>query len=323
MSLDYSVAIRTLGKAGEKYQKTLDSLLKQTILPQKIVVYIAEGYTIPQETIGIEEYVYVSKGMLAQRALDYKEISSEYILFLDDDVYIPSRGVEDLYYELITNGGDVISPDVFKHSNSTVANRIVMSLSGRMTSRNKDTVWGYKINRNGGFSFNLSPSEVMCSQSNAGPCFLCKKSSFLSIKYDEEAWLDNMLYSLGDDQVMYYKMYLSGLVVLTSYDSEIVHLDAASTTKNMEKEKLLAYSDAFFKTVFCHRFIYLPEDNPIERFWDRLTFYSTALSNLVVSLVKCRRQILNNKYRGYRDGIEYLKSPSYNSLPRIQRQNAH
>lgn len=63
----YCVAIRTLGTAGEKYRQTLLSLQQQTIPPNKILVYIAQGYPIPQETIGIEEYIYCPKGMVAQR----------------------------------------------------------------------------------------------------------------------------------------------------------------------------------------------------------------------------------------------------------------
>ena len=74
----YSVAIRTLGKAGEIYQKELDSLNNQTIRPEKIIVYLAEGYDKPKETIGWENVVYVKKGMVAQRALEYKEINSLY-----------------------------------------------------------------------------------------------------------------------------------------------------------------------------------------------------------------------------------------------------
>lgn len=58
-NFSYCVAIRTLGKAGEKYQRELDSLKNQTVQPQKILVYIAEGYELPKETIGIEQYIYV------------------------------------------------------------------------------------------------------------------------------------------------------------------------------------------------------------------------------------------------------------------------
>ena len=66
--LRYTAVIRTLGTAGEKYQVLLDSLAAQTIKPEAILVYIAEGYPLPKETIGIEQYIYVKKGMVAQRA---------------------------------------------------------------------------------------------------------------------------------------------------------------------------------------------------------------------------------------------------------------
>ena len=80
--MDYTVVIRTLGTAGEYYHRTLNSLIKQTIQPEAIIIYIAEGYSIPKETIGIERYVYVKKGMVAQRALPYNEVNTDYLLFL-------------------------------------------------------------------------------------------------------------------------------------------------------------------------------------------------------------------------------------------------
>ena len=94
--MEYTAVIRTLGKAGEKYQTLLDSLVSQTILPKEIIVYIAEGYPFPKETCGKEKYVYVPKGMVAQRALRYEEVQTEYILFLDDDMYLPPSLAEDL-----------------------------------------------------------------------------------------------------------------------------------------------------------------------------------------------------------------------------------
>ena len=97
MSFSYSVAIRTLGTAGEKFQRLLDSLSVQTIAPEGIYVYIAEGYPLPKETINKEKYIYVKKGMLAQRALEYHEINSEYILFTDDDLVLPPNAVELMY----------------------------------------------------------------------------------------------------------------------------------------------------------------------------------------------------------------------------------
>ena len=114
--MEYTAVIRTLGKAGEKYHKLLDSLVSQTVKPKQIIVYIAEGYPIPKETVGIERYVYVKKGMVAQRALHYDEVDTEYILFLDDDVFLPDNAVDTLYNEMMDFDADVISPDVFPNA---------------------------------------------------------------------------------------------------------------------------------------------------------------------------------------------------------------
>ena len=54
VEFEYTAVIRTLGTAGEKYQQLLNSLQAQTIAPRAIIVYIAEGYPLPKETIGIE-----------------------------------------------------------------------------------------------------------------------------------------------------------------------------------------------------------------------------------------------------------------------------
>ena len=84
--MSYSIAIRTLGTAGDKFNRELQSIACQTLKPEKVVIYIAQGYARPTGTIGIEQYVEVPKGMVAQRALPYAEIDSDYILLLDDDM---------------------------------------------------------------------------------------------------------------------------------------------------------------------------------------------------------------------------------------------
>lgn len=73
----YTVAIRTLGKAGDKYLTTLKSAYCQTISPTNINVYISFGYDLPKETISVEKYYHCTKGMIAQRALQYEEIEDE------------------------------------------------------------------------------------------------------------------------------------------------------------------------------------------------------------------------------------------------------
>lgn len=255
--MEYTAVIRTLGKGGDYYQKTLDSLIRQSITPSAIIVYIAEGYALPTETVHREQYVYVKKGMVAQRALQYTEVKTEYILFLDDDVYLPPTGVETLYYELLQYKGDVISPYVFYNHKKSIKEKIRLAVFGREVCRLFGNRWGFKVLSTAGFSYINNPKKAVYeSQTNAGPCFFCRKKDFLDIKYEDELWLDETPYAFPEDQVMYYKMYLNGLKILTSYDSEIVHLDAGSSTGNVDRTCKVIYSEYKNKLIFWYRFLY-------------------------------------------------------------------
>lgn len=320
--MEYTAVIRTLGKGGVIYQKLLDSLLAQSIPPLSIVVYIAEGCPLPKETVGVERYVYVKKGMVAQRALEYDEVSTEYCLFLDDDVYLPPHAVEILYYELVGDGAQVISPCVFTNHEVTTKDKIRSSILGREVCRLRGQSWGYKVMRTAGFSYNNHPVKpVYESQTNAGPCFFCRKEDFLKIRYEEELWLDKTYYAFPDDQIMFYKMYKSGLKVLTSFDSGIDHLDASSTVgKHKEKTEKLIYSEYRNKLIFWHRFIFMPEKNLLLKFWSVIAIsYAYGIQGIKYSI----KYILGDKdmslayKKGLADGFSFLKSEEYKKLPKI------
>lgn len=318
--MNYTAVIRTLGTAGKKYQTLLDSLNRQTIQPLKILVYIAEGYAIPKETIGKEQYIYVKKGMVAQRALRYHEVDTEFILFLDDDVHLPEIAVEQLYQYLIDYNADVISPDVFPNAERSFLGKCLMMLSGRMLARKNDGKWGYKVMRNSGYSYNNHPKPgVYWSQTNAGPCFFCRKKDFLKIHFEEELWMDNLKYAQGDDQVMFYKMYLLGLKQLTWFGSGIKHLDAGSTMMSEEKEKRLIYSDFRFKTIFWHRFIYEPDKSFISRVWSMLCIGYALCFTLLISVLKFNPTIFLLKYQAIKEAIGFIRSKEYMNLPLIKK----
>lgn len=316
--MDYTVVIRTLGKAGNKYQILLNSLLHQSITPTAIIVYIADGYSIPAETINREQYIYVHKGMVAQRALQYNEVQTEYILFLDDDVYLPPDAVEKMFNILSEHHADVVSPDVFPNSSRKMSETLLMTISGRTRARKDDGVWGYKIMRNAGYSYNRNPhNNIYLSQTNAGPCFLCTKDNYLKIHFEEELWLDKLKYAQGDDQTMFYKMYKKGLKQLTWFNSGIVHLDAGSTTNDTNKTNCITYSDFRFKTIFWHRFIYLPDKSSLSRLWSIICIGYTFAFSLLVSLIKMNFTILNIKINAIKDGISFVRSAEYKQIPRI------
>ncbi len=317
--MQYSAVIRTLGKGGEYYQSTLDSLKAQTIKPSAIIVYIAEGYELPKETIGIEQYVYVKKGMVAQRALPYTEVQTEYMLFLDDDVYLPTNAVETLYEELQEHHGDVISPSTFSNNKIPLKDKTRLTLFGREVCRPWGQKWAYKVLRTGGFSYNNNPIKAVYeSQTNAGPCFFCRKEDFLRIRYEEELWLDESYYAIPDDQVMFYKMYKRGFKVLTSFDSGILHLDASSTVQNIkEKTKKIIYSEYRNKLIFWHRFIYMPEKKMLLKLWTMMALgyaYGIQTVKYVLQCLLGNKDSFNAFRQGVRDGVDYLNSEQYNKL---------
>ena len=315
---EYTAVIRTLGTAGEKYQQLLDSLQVQTIAPKAIIVYIAEGYPLPKETIGTERYVYVKKGMVAQRALPYDEVETEWMLFLDDDVYLPPSAVETLYKQLQEKGADVIAPDVFSNAKRPLVAELMMTLSGRMRARRGDNKWGYKVMRTAGYSYNANPVlPTYWSQTNAGPCFFCRKNDFLKIHFEEELWMDQQKYALGEDQVMFYKMHLCGLKILTSYNSWILHLDAGAS-RTQEKEKNIIYSDFRFKTIFWHRFIFTPERNLLLKLWNSICIIYALGFTLGISLLKGQWEIFKLKKKAIKDARAFLKSATYHKLPKIK-----
>lgn len=318
--MEYTVVIRTLGTAGEKYQQLLDSLIVQTIPPIEIIVYIAEGYPLPKETVGIEEYVYVKKGMVAQRALPYNEVHTKYILFLDDDVYLPKDGVEKLYEQLIENKADVISPDVFPNAKRSTLEKWMMAISGRMVARKTDDQWGYKVMRNAGYSYNSNPrSGVYWSQTNAGPCFFCSKENFLKIHFEDEKWMDSLQYAQGDDQVMFYKMYLLGLKQLTWFHSGVKHLDAGTALQDENKVKRVIYADIRFKIIFWHRFIYLLEKSTFMKVWDAICIGYVLFFTLFISLLKMNWIMIEVKWNAIREGMRFIKSDVYRNLPKIKK----
>ena len=311
-NMTYTAVIRTLGRAGEKYQQTLDSLKAQTCPPSEIIVYIAEGYPLPHETIGIEKYVYVKKGMVAQRALPYDEVTTDYILFLDDDVYLPPTAVEHLFNEMAAESAQVIAPCTFLNHKVALSAKLRMSLIGKEVCRfGKDDRWAFKVLPTAGFSYNNNPTRAVYeSQTNAGNCFLCSKEDFLKINYPEELWLDETPYALPDDQVMFYKMHKCGLKVLTSFDSGIVHLDAGSATANSDDRiARLIYSEYRNKLIFWYRFIYCSEESVLKRIWAVVCLaYAFGIQALKYALMR----VLGNKkqsnafFQGIKDALVYL-----------------
>lgn len=322
--MQYTVVIRSLGKAGEKYQTELDSLMRQSIKPTAIIVYLAEGYDIPKETVGFERYIYVKKGMVAQRALPYSEVNTEYVLFLDDDVFIPENGVELLYKEMTDRKADVISPCLFPSHLAKTRDKIRLSLFGKEFCRFWGHKWAFKMLRTTGISYCNNPGNgVYESQANGGPCFFCKKDVFVNIHFEDELWLDDVPYAFPEDHVMFFKMYRCGYKVLTTYDSGIIHLDAGTTlgVANPERITRLIYSEYRNRIILWHRFIYSCEKSVFGKIWSCfcLAYYMfIQFCKIISKMVTGNKQDANALRSGIKDGFKYISSENYLKLPRLR-----
>ncbi len=316
----YSVAIRTLGLAGDKYQQELDSIKNQSIKPEKVIVYLAEGYEPPKETIGIEEIVYVKKGMVAQRALEYREIDSPFILLLDDDVFLHEDSVEKLALGLIECGGDCIAADTFRSHEMTFVSK-VRAIITNWAIPFYSKKWAIKVQHTGSFFYNNKPKkDVYLAQSAAGPCSLWDKRALLGIHFHDEIWLDQLGFSYGDDLLFFYKLFVNGGRLLFHYNSGAVHLDSRSSRESYvrDPEKLRKRARAWFllwwRTDFNRKELTL-----LRRLISILEFivkfiYSFFI-HLIVSIISFSIRPVKYFIIGNIDAIKYVNTDEYKLVP--------
>lgn len=312
----YCVAIRTLGQAGEMYQRELDSLNKQTIKPEKILVYLAEGYDKPKETIGWETIIYVKKGMVAQRALDFDEVTTPYVLFLDDDVYLPDDAVEKLAKGLLENQGDCIAADTFPNHKMSFVSK-VKGFVTNWAHPHFDKEWAIKIQQNGSFTYNNNPTkDVYKAMSAAGPCSLWRLDAFRNIHFADELWLDDLGFAYGDDLLYFYKLHVNGGKMLMHYTTGVKHLDAQSSRSkyNSDPIKLKKRARAWF--ILWWRIDYsLNNRGAWHRIKSILSFGAKSvwsiLLHLAYSIVTLSYKPIVYYIQGNTDGYRYVHSETY------------
>lgn len=318
----YSIAIRTIGKAGEIYQNLLNSILTQTHKPEKIMVYLAEGYDRPKETIGIEEIVIGPVGMTAKRALQYNEIDSEYILLLDDDVLLAPDSAEKMIKNLMHFGGEFCVADTWHIYNRSFKRQLRVFFSQLAYTR-KDDGWGVKVCRNGSFSYNNKPSTtIVKTQSGAGCASIWRKQSFLNIHFEDEVWLDKFKYSFIEDQLMFYKVIANGSYGLLCYDSGIDHMDARTgrSILDIDSQKVLFRSQMRF--LLWYRTIYECSNSICEKMLNYLSYFALitvmSISYIALSILKLSPKPIAQFIRGQVLARRYVKSEEYRTIPKYK-----
>ena len=319
-AIDYSVTIRTLGRAGDKYLRTLKSISCQTIKPKEIIIVLPEGYDLPQERLGNETYVFSSKGMVSQRLVGFDICSSPLILALDDDVEFDVDFVERMYETMLSAKSQFVIPVTLESSSSSVRRRVIDWLMGVSIQKPIDEDYLLKIWRTGGFIVNSRVFEGVqyFSQSGHVTCIFGFTSAIKAMHFEDELWLQDTVYALPDDQVFFYKLYLTGNRIVVNRDVRFVHLDASTTLKNSDKTLKIIYASARNGIIFWHRFICSCRSKKwlsILCIIRRVLF--TTFFALIKGLISWNFAKVKTYIRAYYDGLRYLRSEKYRRLSQI------
>lgn len=317
--LTYSIAIRTLGTGGEKYREELLSIRKQTVKPERVVVYIAEGYPRPEYSVGDEEYVWVKKGMMSQRVLRYDEINSDCILMLDDDVRLAPDSAEKLLRAMEENDADCVGADVFRNHDMTAGSKIFAAVTGLVVPH-RSSKWAFKMRSNGSFSYNGKPEDrCYSSQTCGGPAVLWRKDAFTRLQMEDELWLDGLGFPYNEDTLMSYKLYLNGGRLYVLYGAGTDNLDGATSSGAYRRSpdririRTMASFMVWWRT--CYR---NGTDTPYTRFIAGSAFALKALWTVPVmaaaSLVTLNPRMLPSYFKGLADGWRAVHDPSFTAL---------
>ncbi len=318
--LTYSIAIRTLGLGGDIFRRELESLHRQTVQPERIVVYIAEGYERPEFTVGREEYVWVKKGMVAQRVLPYDDISSDCILMLDDDVELSPYSAERLLTEMEQTGADCMGADIFKNHEMPLLSKMMAAVTNLVFPHYSQR-WAFRIRRCGSFSYINRPVKACySSQSCGGPVMLWRKESFLRMHFEDELWLEWLNFCYGEDLVESYKVHRNCGRLYVSFDAGITNLDASTSSGDYRRsaDRMRLRTKAMF-IIWWRTEYNLNGVSAWQKMLNAVCFAMKmmwmALVMVGAAIVKLSPAYVSQFVSGLKDGWRFVHSAEFRAIP--------
>lgn len=324
--IDYSVVIRTMGTAGEKYQTLLDSIDKLAPKPKEIIVVLPEGYQLPPEKLGYERFIFSSRGMIAQKLTGLCTANSEYILFCDDDLQFDSDFVKKLYRPLRDGMASISSAPLLSLLPQKGLKGIVSAVLADAIPEVFHRDMYVKVLRSSGWSYNRfnvrSKNKYYYTESVPGACLLIRRKDMIDIRFEDELWAEKFGYAAIEDQIMLYKFIKCGYKAIIVSDAEYIHLDGKTSVASLDREP--CYAGAFNHLVFWHRFIFSIERSFFLKIIDifAFTYWKLAhkLFNRLKAILDPRKKILYEAFsEGLKDGYEYLNSKEYKLLNPIKQ----
>ena len=317
--MSYSVAIRTLGNSLF-LETELRQIYAQTIKPERVSIFIAEGYERPEFQIVGEEYIWVKKGMMSQRLLSYDDFHTDYILMLDDDVSLQPDSVEKLLKALNENDADLVGADIFQNHRLPIKTKIKAVVSN-LVFPHFSQKWAFKIHKNGSFSYINHPiKNFYPSQSCAGITMLWKTNSYKKLRMQDELWLDALLFAYNDDMLESYKVFKNDMKLGVVFNSGITHLDSKSASDTFRKSPDYIKNRTIAQFAIWYRTCFNPgNSNP----WNKFMAFSSFSMKMVwqfflfiiLSLVKFNFSYLTNFLKGISEGWKFIHSEPFRSLP--------
>ena len=323
MEIDYSVIIRTTGKAGEKYKSLLASIASLEPQPKEVLVVLPDGYALPPEQLGWETFVFCPKGMVIQRMTGIEKCKTRYALICDDDVAFAPDFVEKLYQPIKEGKCRISAGPLYSFLPPKGANAFLCTImaSAMPTLFHRRDRY-ISVLKSSGYSYNrhLKSGRFYETQSVAWTCFFAEISAIEEIDFMAESWLDTHGYSSLDDQTMFYKAWLRGIKTIVVADAVYEHLDARTSKRGNRPEVL--YSSGYNRVIFWHRFIFTQQKNVSTKLWTMFCFDYHRLWSLLydlLSLVRKKQTIHDYKIKrsGASDGRKYIKTRDYRSLPDV------
>lgn len=305
----YSIYIRTLGKGGEKYKKLLDSIDKQSVRPQEVVVVLPKGYDLPKERLGYERFVFSDKGMVKQRLFSIYDVNTPYILLLDDDVEFESEYVEKIFATMIKANAQCCIPIMYDDSlHPSFLRHAVERFVGVATYKNTHDNFYIKINKCGGLILNnkLKQDVQYYSQTGHGSNCFAETKVLKEIHFEDELWLEESSYPLPEDQVMFYKIYQSGYKIAVCKDIYFRHLNAASTNDGKRYIKMVKAKVGNY-LIFWYKFLY-KDKTGFNKLLSILSICHRLFWECLFCIVKYHNlKVCKSLYLGLKYGFIYIR----------------
>ena len=306
---DYTIAIRTLGTAGEKYAALLKSIEKQSVKPKNVYIVLPEGCSPPEEKLGYEAVIYTERGMISQRINVLPYINTEYTLFCDDDVELAPDFAERLMRPLDEGKADAAAGPLYSflpHGRAALAAALIGSAMPTVLNKDKYIT----ILKNGGWSYNrhLKSGSLYETDSLAWTCFMIRTRVMRDLKLEEESWLEYKGYAGLDDQTMFYKLKRMGYKTVVVPEAKYSHLDA-QTTRSVQREADIEEALARNRIIFWYRLIYKYERNkPLCILAIKYRMLLGRMFGYIRSRSSKEKYIVYEAAcRGYKRGMEYIK----------------